>query len=160
MTLESISLPYGEEKLQAFKDTKTGNISLPENIKQVGLLHLSNIRPGQSRTINLKTNGIDYPVLLSSVLATSNASERREIKFDISLIDKNDENEFVFEVTGQNNKSLSYIFPLNTIVYPTDNLIIKSQYNIEKVIISMQRVVTFLDVKELITIDISPIQES
>lgn len=159
MALESISLPYGEEKLQAFKDGKTGNILLPENIKQIGFIHLLNISPGQSRTINLGTNGIDYPILLSSVLATSNSLGREKIKFDISLIDQNDENEFVFEVTGENNKFLSYEFPLNTIIYPTDNLIIKSQYNIAKVIISMERVVTFLDVKELVTIDISPIEQ-
>ena len=158
MALESISLPYGEESLLAFKDSKTGNILLPENVKQIGFLHLSDIRPGQTGQFSLQSNQIDYPVLLASVLAYSSYSGREKVRFEISVVDSNDV-EFLFKVGGNNNKLLSYDFPKNTIIYPTDNIYVKSQFPLDKVTFSMQRIVTSFDIKEPITIEVSPIDQ-
>ena len=158
MALESISLPYGEENLLAFRDSKTGNILLPENVKQIGFLHLFNLNSRQTGQFSLQSNQIDYPVLLASVLASSSYSGREKVRFEISVVDSNDV-EFLFKVGGNNNKLLSYDFPKNTIIYPTDNIYVKSQFPLDKVTFSMQRIVTSFDIKEPITIEVSPINQ-
>lgn len=155
MPLKSSSIEYGDQKLQAYKDSNAKTILLPENIKVLGFLNLSSINPGQSRQFSLKEQGIDDSVIFHSVLASvSGASNRVKPGLSFSILDNSDVG-FTFDIKGTNSQLISFDFPSNMKVSPSDQVIIHSEYTLTKLTIAMQRIGILFDIEDSLTINVS-----
>lgn len=156
MSLKSFPIEYGDQKLQAYKDKSTKSILLPENIKTLGFLNLSRISPGQAGQFTLEGKGIDDSVIFHSVLVSvGGANSREKPNLILSILDESDTG-FTFDIKSNSNQLISFDFPSNMKVAPSDQIIIQSEYYLEKVTISMQRIGVVFDIDYPLTLDISP----